>query len=306
MTVASIDIGTNTVLLLIAEVNLKTRQINPLLNEQRIPRIGKGLQNGGEIKMEKISSLMDVLFEYQNKIKAHKCDRVIVTATNALRIANNSREIISSIKKKFGLSVEVISGDQEAEFAYLGAVSAESVNRTSLVIDIGGGSTEIIFGEQQKILFRKSFLIGSVSATEKFLLHSPPSPNQVLELKNRISEIFGRMDNNFIPCQVIGIAGTVTTLACMIKGLKKFDENIVEKSIISQSEAAITVDKIKKMKAAEILSEYGEVLKGREDIIVAGAIILTELMKLLNINELFVSTRGIRYGAIAAEFFHAY
>jgi exopolyphosphatase/guanosine-5'-triphosphate,3'-diphosphate pyrophosphatase len=303
MIVASIDIGTNTVLLLIAEVDRKIRQIHTLHEEQRIPRLGEGLHPGGEIKKDKIEELLKVLSDYIKKINSFDCDRTILTGTNALRIAKNSQEILTSIEKKFGLKVQIISGEKEAQLAYLGSISGVKNSGTSLVIDIGGGSTEIIFGERDKILFNKSFSIGSVSASEKYFLHYFPSQNELNNLQKEIRNVFRELNNFFTPTVSIGVAGTITTLACMIKGIKNFDGSIIDNSVISLAEVASVNGKIVKMNPAALLSDFGEVLKGREDIIAAGSMILYELMLILKINKLTVSSRGLRYGAILEDLF---
>jgi exopolyphosphatase/guanosine-5'-triphosphate,3'-diphosphate pyrophosphatase len=207
------------------------------------------------------------------------------------------------VKNRLNIEINVISGEQEAEFAYLGATSGITDFRSALIIDIGGGSTELIFGGQKKILYKKSFGLGSVVVTEKFLHHSPPTKEEILNIKYDLQKTFSEIDNKFSPDLVIGIAGTATTLACMIKGFKKFKRENVDGSLISQQELNELVNKIVVLKPQEILENYGEVLKGREDIITGGAIILSEIMNLNRIDNLIVSSRGIRYGAIISELF---
>jgi exopolyphosphatase/guanosine-5'-triphosphate,3'-diphosphate pyrophosphatase len=303
MIVASIDIGTNTVLLLITDINLTTQQLAPIYEEQQMPRLGKGLQSDGEIKEDKVKLLINILADYQQKIKSLKCEKIIVSGTNALRVAKNSDKIIQLVKNRLNIEINVISGEQEAEFAYLGATSGITDLRSALIIDIGGGSTELIFGDQKKILYKKSFALGSVVVTEKFLHHSSPTKEEILNIKYELKKTFSEIDNKFSTDLVIGIAGTATTLACMIKGFKKFKREIVDGSLISQEELNELVNRIVVLKPQEILENYGEVLKGREDIITGGAIILSEIMNLNRIDNLMVSSRGIRYGAIISELF---
>ncbi|MEJ2195297.1 MAG: hypothetical protein P8X73_10640 [Ignavibacteriaceae bacterium] len=148
MIIASIDVGTNTVLLLLAEVNTSTKSLSTILNEYRMPRLGKNLKPGGNISNDKIEMLLSILTDYQKIIESHNTDNVIVTATNAFRIADNANEIIKQIKDKFGYNVNVISGETESEYAFYGAVPKSADNKLSLVIDIGGGSTELIIGSR--------------------------------------------------------------------------------------------------------------------------------------------------------------
>ena len=146
MIIASIDIGTNTVLLLVAEVDTVTKKINSLRNVQRIPRIGKGLSPGRRISKDSIALFYSTLSEYRDIINQFRCEKVLVSATNAFRIASNKEELVSQIKEKFGFDVHVITGEEEGKFAYLGAISDYHEENNTLVIDIGGGSTELISG----------------------------------------------------------------------------------------------------------------------------------------------------------------
>ena len=301
MIVASIDIGTNTVLLLIAEVQTSS-EIKPLLNEYRMPRLGKGAEKNGSISQEKIDLLIDVLKEYDDFIKRYKCETVLVTGTNALRIAKNAPEIVRMIQDIFKYRIDVISGDTEAEYAYLGAISDIKNIEIPMVIDIGGGSTELIFSNKLKILSKRSLPIGSVSATEKFLKNSPPIEKEIDSLKNELNELFKKLSYNKTPSDVVAIAGTATTLSCMNLGLKEFEEDKVEMSFITLEEINKIIKKIKVLTPSKIFENYGPVLKGREDIILAGAIILSEVMNFFSINSIKVSSRGIRYGAIVKYF----
>jgi len=298
MIVASIDIGTNTVLLLIAKVDKKSRKIITLLNEYRMPRIGKGIKNTGIVSRDKIKLLYGVLAEYHKIIKKYQCEKVLVTGTNALRIAKNTQEISEQIYNLFNFKLQVIPGDMEAEYAFLGATSSLDNLLSSLVIDIGGGSTELIFSSESNITFKTSLPIGSVSATEKFLKHSPPLKSEIDNLKKEIKRIFVELKENKVPDTTIAIAGTATTLACMNLGIKKFEEDKIENSTMTIEEIKNLIANLSKLTSLEILEQYGSVMKGREDIILAGAIILSEILELLNVKKLLVSSRGIRYGAI--------
>jgi exopolyphosphatase/guanosine-5'-triphosphate,3'-diphosphate pyrophosphatase len=299
MTVASIDIGTNTILLLIAEVNPSSNEIIALVNLHRIPRIGKGLKKGDPFPEENIKRMFDVMDEYSETIKKYNCDKIIITGTNAFRIASNNNEIVEKIKNKYGYDLNVITGDEEAEYSYLGAVSGLGDEKKYLVIDIGGGSTEIIYGKGNDIIFSKSFDIGVVSGAEKFFTIDPPSDKQVdnfavysqktfLELKDYVKDID----------TAIAIAGTPTTLAAIKYKLKSFNEELIEGTSLTPEELNAFVSELSKLSSAEVLNKYSQIVKGREDVLLAGTILLREILKMLNIEEVKVSTKGIRYGAI--------
>jgi exopolyphosphatase/guanosine-5'-triphosphate,3'-diphosphate pyrophosphatase len=299
MTVASIDIGTNTILLLIADVNLKSSEIKVIENLHNIPRIGRGLKKGNPMSEENIKRLFDVVTGYSKVIKKHKCEKVLLTGTNALRIASNKNEIIKEIKNQFGYDLNIIPGEEEAKYSYLGAVSSFNDKQKYLVIDIGGGSTEIIYGKGNEILFSKSFYIGVVSGTESYLVSDPPSEKQMKNFISHSKKTFFELIKNVKDIDIpIAIAGTPTTLACIKNKLKIYDEDVVEDSALSIKELENFVIELSQLSSKEILNKYSDVVKGREDVLLAGTIILKEIMNILKLNEVKVSTKGIRYGAI--------
>ena len=298
MTIASIDVGTNTVLLLIAEVDSFTRKLIPLHNEYRMPRVGQGTKQTGIINHQRLNMLYDVLNEYQSIINGYNCEKVILTGTNAFRMAKNTPVIIEEIKYLFNYQLNVVSGEEEAEYAYYGAISDNVDNSFSMVIDIGGSSTEIIIGEGKRILARKSLQLGSVSTSELILKSSPPNKSEIENLKKEIKKLFSSIDHKNIPVKVIAIAGTATTLACMKSGLKEFEEDRVDKSIITIEDMKNIIGELSFLTPAVTLNKYGPVMRGREDIIFAGAFILYRFMEHFGIENVAVSTRGIRYGAI--------
>ena len=300
MIIASIDIGTNTVLLLIAEVDKASSKITPLLNEYKMPRIGRGLKINGNISLDRIEKLFTILSEYKSIISKYNVDDVLVTATNALRIAANSTEIAERIKKQLSWHVNIISGKSEAEFAFLGAVPVPIKNKSNLVIDIGGGSTELILGRENNIKYTKSFQIGSVSTTENYLKHSPPLDKELDELKFKLQTIFGEIKNKLAPDTTFSIAGTPTTLFCMVNKLKTFNDSIVQGGILKYEDIVKMIQELKKLTPKEIINKYGSIMQGREDIILSGSIILLNIMKLLNLSKVIVSIRGLRYGAIVS------
>lgn len=297
MIVASIDIGTNTVILLIAEVH--GRNVIPLYNEQRIPRIGKGLIPGKPIGKEKRRILMEILSDYKKKINEFHCVKNIVAATNAFRISANGNKIADEIREKFDLDVRIVPGEEEARLSFIGAVSGCDNKKNFLVIDIGGGSTELIFGNINQIYFKKSFSAGVVSLTEKYLKHDPPAADEIEKLKselhNSLSEI---SEEKFTQDAAIAIAGTPTTLACIQKGLSEFDEEAIEGSFLKLSDLEKLINELSVLRKNKILDLYKSVVKGREDVLLAGTIILLEIMKLTKLDEVIVSTKGIRYGAV--------
>jgi exopolyphosphatase/guanosine-5'-triphosphate,3'-diphosphate pyrophosphatase len=299
MNIASIDLGTNTVLLLIAKVDLIKKEFQPILNMYEIPRVGKGLIPGNQISQDRITLLFEVLNKYQELIVKYNCEKVLINATNALRIASNSQTIINDVKTKFGFDIKVIKGKDEARLSYLGAIS-NFKNNKYLVIDIGGGSTEIIYGNNNDIIFSESFPVGAVSLTEAFVKNDPPSQADMQHCEEKILEVFSPLKyQKFEKFSAIAVAGTPTSLASIKMGLKYYDEEKLDKAEINFNEIQnIFNNYFLKFDKLHLLDEYYEIVNGREDILPAGTLILLNLMKLLNFNELYVSVRGIRYGAV--------
>ena len=304
MTIASIDVGTNTIILLIAEVDVHKKQISSLYNEQRIPRLGKGLIPGKPILKRKIIELLNILEEYDKVIKKYNCEKIFITATNALRSASNKNEIQKIVKDKLNYDVNIVSGEDEAELTFKGAVFQFEDNYNSIVIDIGGGSTEVIFGDMNEIRFKKSFQLGVVSAIEKYLKHSPPRQSEIIKFENELAVIFADLkEKNFNFKRAVAIAGTPTTLAAIKLNLPEYDEDLLEGCVLNSIEIERLISELVKLTNSEITQRFKSVVKGREDVILSGAIILLYLIKLMGIDEISVSTKGIRYGAVCRKLF---
>lgn len=297
MKIASIDMGSNTVLLLIAQI--ENKKLLPIINRYFSPRLGKDLSIGGRISESSMNKLFEVLEHYKELIEEYDCRKVIISATNAMRIASNSQDIITLVKEKYNMDIEIISGDEEARLSYLGASSTLPNLTKKMVIDIGGGSTEIIYGENDKILFKNSFQTGVVSLTERFLNKFPYSKDSLEEANLFLNDIFSVI-NEVVPknTPTIAVAGTPTTLSCINQNLRVYDENKVERSQISKNELTKMLNRLKQLSGDQIKSNFGEVVEGREDVLFAGTLILNHITNELLIDRIIVSSRGLRYGNI--------
>lgn len=297
MNVASIDIGSNTVLLLIASIENNT--LFPILNRYESPRLGKGLKIGGIILNERIDHLLKILSEYKDLINLYKCEHTIITATNAMRIASNSGEIIDKVKYELGMNIKIVDGDEEARLSFIGASSTINNDDNRVVIDIGGGSTEVIYGNNEKIIFKKSFQTGVVSLTEKYLEQFPYPVESLNNAKEHLNNIFREIKSIIPPnLPTIAVAGTPTTLSCIKQGLKLYDEKKVEGSILNINDINKLHDTLKYLSGNEILNKFGEVVSGREDVLFSGLLILETISTLILLDIIIVSSRGIRYGNI--------
>jgi exopolyphosphatase / guanosine-5'-triphosphate,3'-diphosphate pyrophosphatase len=290
MIIASIDIGTNTVLLLIAQTDPKNNKIIPLLNKYRIPRIGKNVGSSGIISKESADRLLDVLSEYNKIAEDYGAGVILASATAAFRKSSNSKEIIKFIFENTGIGIEIIPGDREALYAYLGVVNGAEDDKKRLIIDIGGGSTEIIVGQKDNLLFTKSFNAGVVFSSEKLKMEK--------DLINHYQKVFAELEElQYQPDEGFAIAGTPTTIASIKLRHKEFNEEAVESYPLTTSDIDEFITAYSESQES-YLREYNNILSGREDIIIPGSLILKTIMQLLGIKTVLVSTRGIRHGAV--------
>ncbi|GAB4300748.1 MAG: Ppx/GppA phosphatase family protein [Ignavibacteriaceae bacterium] len=297
MTIASIDIGSNTVLLLIAEIK-PDNSILPVYHGHSMPRLGRGLKPGMRISPSATERLLEVLDEYRIKIKEFDCEKVLVTATNALRICSNQNEIRKLIKENFGWELQIIPGEEEARLSFLSA-SAFCGKDKCLVIDIGGGSTELIYGHSDNISFMKSYPAGAVSTKEHYLHHDPPNENELTALHSALTRTFADIPAELKNTQTaIALAGTPTTLAAMKLKLKQYKEELIEGTELTRNDLIGFTEKLSALSSDNIFHLFPEIMKGREDIILAGTLILSTLFELIEPGRLIVSARGLRYGVI--------
>lgn len=306
---AGIDIGTNTVLLLIAEV--EGRKVSRVLRDEvRVVRLGQGVDTNKNFSPEAIARARACFAEYAEILKEYPGIPVRAVATSGSRDAANSRAFFAEIRKEHGIPIEVISGEEEALLSFRGALSGEAEDAAKLaVLDIGGGSTEIVglkeksFGKTNftaEDLFKFSFDIGCVRLTERFLKSDPPEAAEIASLRAYVKELIFEKSALFRQMEkrtLVGVAGTATYLASSALGLRKFDPEKVHGSRLGAADLKELIQKFSVMSAAERLG-IGGMDKGRADVIVGGAIILQEVMDLAKLASIRVSVRGLRYGAV--------
>lgn len=306
MIAASIDIGSNTVLLLVAEV--QEGKLHILQEEQRAPRLGKGVDESKNLHPDSVERVLKVLKEYRTLLdqKYQEVSKIIVTATSAVRDAGNRQEFINLVERETGFQISVLSGLQEAEYTYKGAISTLEGENQSAVIDIGGGSTEIAVGRNNTLLDSYSFDMGSVRFTERYLLHDPPSHNEIQNCRESVQNMLQERPFNFDHVKkgedlvLVGVAGTATSLAFMDLQLQTFNPEAINGYEISRNSLKNRIEQLSSMKIDQIRKKYPVVMEGRADIIVGGLLILEGFMTYYSFQKLKVSTGGIRHGSIIA------
>jgi len=299
---AAIDIGTNTVLLLVAEKS--GNSVKPVFEEQRIPRLGKGVDASGNLDKASMEKVIRSLSHYRNIIQSKYpgVKDTAVTATSAVRDASNRTEFIQEVLHQTGFEIQVLSGQEEAERTYRGALCMVPDISKALVIDIGGGSTEIACGVGDRLLFSHSYDMGSVRFTERYLKHDPPLDKEIQFCRQKIVTLLDEQnfDLNFNddPLQLVGVAGTVTSLAFMALGLEEYDPDAINNFRMTHSGLKEWIGRLSSQKAQKLRERYPVVMEGRAEVFIAGLLILDTFMDFYEVPDFLVSTGGIRHGSI--------
>lgn len=295
MKVAALDLGSNTFLCLVAEVS-KTAVTKVYSDNVEIVRLGQGLDKSKKFHPEALQRADACLKNFSAIINEQNPEKVLAMATSAARDALNKEELFA-IAKKYNIVLEIIPGDKEAEITYRGAVSGFSMqNQNLMVIDVGGGSTEFIFGRDEKLLAGKSFDIGCVRLTEKFITSQPTPDLQVKKLIEFVDadilKAKALMPPDFSLDQIVAVAGTPTTLVAAELGY--FDVQKIDGYKLSLTKLEEWLSKMTTSTVEEKV-KMG-VPTGRADVILVGVVILARTLHLFGLKEMTVSTRGVRYG----------
>ena len=300
--VSCIDIGTNTALLLIADLEPESGTINPLYHQQTIVRLGKNVDAEKIIDQAALQRLIACLSEYRQISDQHNAEEIIAAGTSALRDAQNHHEVISEVAREAGITIRCIAGHEEAELTFFGAVAGMSnIPALFTVIDIGGGSTEISIGSTTALEKSVSLNIGSVRLTERLFTTLPPPQHEVDAAKKHINDLLTSSLLPFFAARdhVYGVAGTLTTIAQVSQGLKHFDALKVHNYPLSFNEVHTFLEKLKESSLEQII--HLGIPDGRADVITMGTLILHQFMRLLGVAEIRVSIQGLRFGIAQQE-----
>lgn len=301
MILSTIDLGTNTVLMVTGRLTAAGR-IEVLGDEHAIGRLGKGVDAAGTILPETFERIATIIGHYREIAEGYGAAQITAYGTSALRDARNREEFIAAVKEKTGVELRLLSGDREAELTWRGALFGLPLEEKNVaVIDIGGGSTEIAFGSDGEFVRGSSVDVGAVRVTERFFENTlPPSSSAITAARDFTKELFSRAIS--LPSQkiVVGVAGTVTTLAAMETGIQEFDPDAINGRRLSRDWIAKTTEGLLTSTIDEI-RKIEQVVHGREDILPGGALVLSEFMREFDLPEIVVSTRGLRYGLLEEE-----
>lgn len=302
-----IDVGTNSVKVLIADV--KDESVMPIEEKAIQTRLGEGLNNSGVLNRNSIEKTLEAIQKFVELSKSLGVSRIRIIGTSAVRESANSDELVKMVKEKFGLLMEIISGEKEAEFVYEGVVCHLRNEKTNgvLISDIGGGSSEFIYGIGERIEFVKYYPFGTVRYMNEFKISDPPKQSEYSKCRERIYNdlnfgIINDLNNisNFNKHRVekfIATGGTITILGRILLGDNEFNRERLENLEIKFGDIKKICDNLWSLPLQERKKING-LPPDRADVILFGALLYASLMEGLKLDSVFVSTRGLRFGAI--------
>lgn len=300
MRVAVVDIGTNSTRLLIADVD-GGRVVAEHDRRSTVTRLGAGVDAAGHLAEESIERVYRTLDEYRTMIEDRHADKRIAVLTSAVRDATNGSQFASSVRERYGLEPHVLSGDDEAQLTFLGATSERDPDdpTSTLVVDIGGGSTELVIGSGRTARFHVSTQAGVVRQTERHLHHDPPLSEELEELAGEVRGIVldaVPADRRDAVERGIAVAGTATSLGAIDQELEPYDPRKVHGHVLAAPQIRAMRDRL----AAVPLDQRREVRglhPDRAPTIVAGVVILLEVIDLFGLAQVEVSEHDILRGA---------
>jgi len=298
--VAAIDIGTNSVRLLVAEVDARDRgaPLTTLDRRMRITRLGQGVHASRRLAPDAIDRTLTVLREYRAAFDALGVERVRATATSAARDAENRDEFFGPATEALGVTPELLSGEDEARLSFSGATHGLRAPTPYLVVDIGGGSTELVYGSSAPEALR-SLDVGCVRVTEQWLVSDPPEPeelsNAIVTVRDELADLARELPQLREAATVIGLAGTVTTVAAIEQGLAEYDRDRIHHFRLTH-DAAEDVFRTLAIESIEERRHNPGLEPERADVIVGGAVVLVAIFRTFGFEEILVSESDILDG----------
>ncbi|MBV8450728.1 MAG: Ppx/GppA family phosphatase [Deltaproteobacteria bacterium] len=301
MKLAAFDVGSNTVLMLVVECGAVEKP-RVLADLSRITRLGRGVDASGRLNPESAVRTLDTIAEFADKARAMAADKIVGVATAALRDASDGVDFLARVKQRTGITLEIISGQTEAQLSYLSTRKGLRLSPADklLIVDIGGGSTELIRAEPDHALEVVSLQIGSVRLTERIIHHDPPPASEAEILRAAIDKALCQLGWHYRPDKMVGIAGTVTTLCAIALGLERYSPESVHGYRLGAGEISRLIELLGSM-PLEQRKQLPGMEPGRADVLFAGAEILERVMAYFGCRDVIVSDQGVRWGLMWRE-----
>jgi exopolyphosphatase / guanosine-5'-triphosphate,3'-diphosphate pyrophosphatase len=295
MRVAVVDLGTNSTRLLVADVVDGT--VEDVARRLEITGLGEGVDTRRRLLPAPVARVRNVLADYRRDAAALGAERVLAVATSAVRDAENGEAFLGEIEWSYGFTTRLLTGDAEARLTYRGAAAGRELPGTTLVIDIGGGSTELVVGAEGSPRWHDSLDIGCVRLTERYLAGDPPTRTELDACAGAVHELLAeRVSADATPAAAIGVAGTITTLAALDLGLGDYDAERIHGHRLTAPAVRAQLELLAALPLAE-RRQVPALDPKRAPVIVAGAVILDAVLDHFDLGEVEASERDLLQGA---------
>jgi len=292
--VAVVDIGTNSTRLLVADVS--GDRVEELERRLAITRLGEGVDDRRRLLPAAVARVRNVLVDYRRAADDLGAKRTLALATSAVRDAENGEAFLGELEWSYGFATRLLSGDEEALLTFRGVASGRTIAGSTLVVDVGGGSTELILGGPEGVSFHTSLDLGCVRLTERFLHGDPPAAEELEACGAHVRELLHEaILAEVAPATAIGVAGTVTTLAMLDLGLEEEVPELVHGHTLSQNRVERFLGELGDRPVSE-LRELPGLHPERAPVIVAGVAVVLEILRHFGLDELEVSERDLMHG----------
>jgi len=291
--VAAVDLGTNSTRLLVADVD--GDRLEEVTRRLTITRLGEGVDERRRLLPVPIARVRNCLAEYRRELEALAAERTLCIATSSARDADNGEAFLGEIEWSYGFTTRLLTGTEEAAMMIRGVTAGRPPLDDVLVVDIGGGSTELVVAAEGEVAFATSLDIGCVRVTERFLSSDPPSRPELAAASGYVRSLLPRLEAG----SAIGVAGTVTTLATLDLGDAEYDADRTHGHRLSLASVEELLERLAAMTTEERVAGLG-IEPGRASVIVAGVIVLREMLTIYGLSEIEVSERDVLHGAAFA------
>jgi exopolyphosphatase/guanosine-5'-triphosphate,3'-diphosphate pyrophosphatase len=296
--VGVVDLGTNSTRLLVADVD--DGAVHEIDRRLTITRLGEGVDERRLLLPTALARVRNVLGDYRRALEASGADRTLAVATSALRDAENGEAFLGEVEWSYGFDTRLLSGHEEALMTFRGVSAGREVAEGTLVVDVGGGSTELVLGGPEGVAWHESLDLGCVRLTERFLRSDPPAAAELDAARAHVRTLLADcVPADARPTRAIGVAGTVTTLAVISLGLGEEDPALVDGHEMSSAWIAREVERLAAMPVEDIRRLRG-MHPDRAPVILAGAVVLAETLRHFGLEELEASEQDIMHGAALA------
>jgi exopolyphosphatase/guanosine-5'-triphosphate,3'-diphosphate pyrophosphatase len=293
--VGVVDLGTNSTRMLVADVS--DGAVTELDRRLTITRLGEGVDSRRLLLPTAVARVRNVLTEYRTLIERHGADRTLAFATSAVRDAENGEAFLGEIEWSYGFTTRLLTGHEEALTTFRGVSAGRDLPDGTLVVDVGGGSTELILGGPEGVSFHESLDLGCVRLTERFLASDPPAEEELSACASFVRATLSEcVPASVQPRVAIGVAGTVTTLATLHLGLAEEDPALVHGHRMDAGSIAAETDALESLTLSELRGRRG-IHRDRAPVIVAGALVVRETVAHFGLGELEASEHDIMHGA---------